>query len=118
MSQDTQNYGCACASPSAENTVAERATQRPAYTVTETAEAFDLVVFVPGANKDGVEIALEDNALAVTARRAQTAPEGWQPLRREIPEADYRLTLRINVPVDAASIAATVADGVLRVRLP
>jgi len=119
MSQDNNDCGCACAAPAAETAATERAVyRRPLYTVTESAEAFDLDVLVPGVEKQGVALSLDDGVLAITATRTATAPEGWRPLRREIPAEDYRLALRLNVPVDEGRIEATVADGVLRVRLP
>jgi HSP20 family molecular chaperone IbpA len=119
MSEDTNTCGCSCSTGTAEATATETASyRRPRYTVTESAEAFDLSVPVPGVDKAGVEISLNDNILGITARRAKTAAENWQPLRREISDEDYRLTLRVNVPVNEAGIEATVADGVLRVRLP
>ncbi len=119
MSEDTNNCGCSYAATTAEGTTAEQTVYRtPHYTVTESAEAFELDVSVPGVDKAGVEIALEEDTLAITARRNRTVTESWQALRREIPADDYRLTLRVNVPVNEAGIEATVADGVLHLRLP
>ena len=118
MSQDNNECGCACEAPTATEAAERTAYRRPRYTVAESAEAFDLDVLVPGVDKAGVEVTLNDDVLVITARRTGATPEGWQPLRREIPSYDYRLSLRLNVPVNEAGIAATVADGVLRLRLP
>jgi len=119
MSEDTNNCGCACTAPTAEETATERTTyRRPVYNVTESAEAFDLDVLVPGTDKAGVEIALDDGLLVITARQTTATPESWRPLRCEIPSDAFRLTLRLNVAVNEDQIEARVADGVLRVRLP
>ena len=120
MSEETNTCGCACAAPNADTTTTEAtAYRRPRYTVTESAEAFDLDVLVPGVDKAGVEVSLEDDTLAITARRSKaTTTASWQPLQQEIPREDFRLTLRVNVPVNESGIEATVADGVLRVHFP
>jgi HSP20 family protein len=92
--------------------------RRPAYNVRENADAFDVEVFVPGVNRAGVELALEDDVLVITARRPAAAPSAWRPLRREIPDGDFRLDLSLNVPVNREAIQATVEDGLLRLTLP
>lgn len=119
MSEDNNTCGCSCATASAEGTATEPTTyRRPHFTVTESAEAFGLSVFIPGVDKAGVEVAFADGHLSITARRNRTVTESWQALRQEIPADDYKLTLRVNVAVNEAGIAATVADGVLQVSLP
>ena len=45
-------------------------------------------------------------------------PEGWRPLRRELTTGDFRLSLRLNVPVNEAKIKASVENGVLDLSLP
>jgi HSP20 family protein len=112
------NTSCACATTAEDTATEQTAFRRPTFNVRETADAFDVEVFVPGADRPGVEISLEDDVLAITARRPTATPESWRPLRREIPAEDYQLTLRVNVPVDEGKIEARVADGVLHVRLP
>jgi HSP20 family protein len=116
MSCDTNT--CACDTPASADAATRPSYRRPAYTVNETADAFEVAVFVPGATREGVAIELADDQLSVTARRTATATADWRPLHREIAEEDFRLTLRVNVSVNAANITATVTDGVLRLTLP
>lgn len=92
--------------------------RRPAYDVSETTDAFSVRVNIPGVSRDGVEISIEDQTLNITATRGNHVPEGWRPLRRELPEGDYRLSLRLNVEVNEAKIQAKVEDGVLDLTLP
>ena len=101
-----------------EKKVTEHNWQRPHYDVSESSDAFSVRVSLPGVNKEGVDISLEDDTLTVTGTRNQHVPEAWRPLRREIKQGDYRLSLRLNVPVNEDNIKAQVVDGVLDLSLP
>lgn len=95
-----------------------RSWQRPRYDVNESAEAFSVRVSMPGVNREGVDLSLEDDTLTVVGSRQSSVPETWRPLRRELPNGDYRLSLRLNVPVNEAEIKAQVQDGILLLSLP
>lgn len=97
---------------------AARNWRRPAYDVSESADAFNVRVNLPGVKRDGVDISIEEETLSITGTRTVAAPEGWRPLRRELPEGDYRLNLRLNIPVNDEKIKARVEDGVLDLTLP
>lgn len=95
-----------------------RTWRRPAYDVSENSDAFNVRVNLPGVNREGVDISIEDETLSITGTRTGTTPEGWRPLRRELPDGDYRLNLRLNVPVNDEKIKARVENGVLDLTLP
>ncbi|WPJ95340.1 Hsp20/alpha crystallin family protein [Coraliomargarita algicola] len=101
-----------------EKKASERTWQRPHYDVSESEEAFNVRVHLPGVRRDGVDISLEEDTLTVVGTRANDLPENWRPLRREIRSGDYRLSLRLNVPVNEAKIKASVENGVLDLSLP
>lgn len=92
--------------------------RRPQYDVSENEDAFNVRVSLPGVSRDGVDISLEDDTLTVVGTRTSGVPEGWRPLRRELENGDYRLSLRLNVPVNESKIKAHVVDGVLDLSLP
>ena len=92
--------------------------QRPHYDVNECENNFTLRVSLPGVSREGVDISLEDDTLTVVATRAVDVPKDWRPLRREIIEGDYRLSLRLNVPVNEGKIKACVENGILELNLP
>jgi HSP20 family protein len=92
--------------------------RRPAYDVSEASEAFFIRVNLPGVKREGVDISIEDEVLNIVATRAQAVPEGWRPLNRELPRGDYRLDLRLNVPINESAIKARVEHGVLELTLP
>ncbi|WP_309398940.1 Hsp20/alpha crystallin family protein [Cerasicoccus maritimus] len=91
---------------------------RPRYEVANTKEAYTVQVFVPGVPKEGVRITVDQDTLAIEATRRLTANDRWRARHREIPTADYRLRLDLNVPVDSHKITAKTTDGVLTITLP
>lgn len=100
-------------------TAQQQSWRKPWFTTSESEDGYLVEVYVPGVNKSGVEIAFEEDALDITARRSDAkTPEGWKALRREIAHEDYHLRLHLNVPVNTAAIKARVEDGVLSIELP
>jgi len=95
-----------------------RTWRRPHYDVNESDDAFSLLVNLPGVNREGIDISIEDEKLSITGSRAVQADETWRPLRRELPIGDFRLDLRLNVAVNEAKIKAKVENGVLELTLP
>lgn len=91
---------------------------KPHYEVSETDEAFALVVDLPGVAKDGLELTAEEGTFRVVGRRAWKRPEAWTRLYRESAEANFLLELTNDNAVDLDKIHAELKDGVLRVSLP
>ena len=96
----------------------QRKWRRPVYEVSENADAFNVRVLMPGVKRDGLDISIEEETLSIVGTCLVSLPEGWRPLRRELPEGDYRLNLRLNVPVNEDKIHARVENGVLDLSLP
>jgi HSP20 family protein len=93
-------------------------TVKPAYELTENAEAWGLTAHLPGVTKEGLELSVEDGLITLRGRRGWQKPAGWTPVHRESLEAPYELTLQHDNTVDADKIHAELKDGVLRVSLP
>jgi HSP20 family protein len=90
---------------------------KPRYETKETAEAFNLTVYLPGVAKDGLEITAENDQLRISGRRTWKQPEGLTPLYRESFDAPYELVLEHDNAVDLEKIQAELTDGVLQVTL-
>lgn len=90
----------------------------PRYEVSETPEAYGLVVELPGVAKDGLELSVDHEQIRVLGRRAWRKPEGWNALHRESREAAFELVLEHGRAIDADKVHAELRDGVLRVSLP
>ena len=91
---------------------------KPLYEIKETPDAFGATVYLPGVNKDGLEITAEEGQIRVVGRRAWKQPEGWTALHRESVDAPFELVLGHDNAIDTEKIAAELRDGVLRVSLP
>lgn len=91
---------------------------RPHYTVDAAADAYTIRVYMPGVARDQAVVTMDGKSLAIEGHRRHDIPASWRTRHREIPQADYRLRLDLNVPVAENGISATTADGVLTIRLP
>jgi HSP20 family molecular chaperone IbpA len=93
-------------------------TVKPLFEIRETPEAFGATVYLPGVNKDGLEVTAEEGQIKIIGRRAWKQPEGWTALHRESLDEPYELVLGHENAVDTEKIAAELRDGVLRISLP
>lgn len=91
---------------------------RPLYDVQERAEDYAVRVYMPGVNRQGAQISLENDELTVTGTRTQAVPDNWRTISRESRSDNYLLRLRLNVEIDGERISARTEDGVLQLILP
>jgi HSP20 family protein len=89
----------------------------PVVNICETQEGYVLEAEMPGVNKEGLEIMLEGNELAIVGHR-QTAVLPGQPLFRESNSADFRRVFELDPAIDTSRISAKVDQGVLTLTLP
>lgn len=93
-------------------------TIRPQYELKEAAEAWGLVVQLPGVAKEGLEFTVDHGEIRLVGRRAWQRPESWTPLYRESVDAAFELVLTHDNSLDVDKVHAELKDGVLRVSLP
>ena len=91
---------------------------RPFYEIVDHEHAYEVVVHLPGVEKGKSTVTLERDTLVVEAQRVPHWEDNWKPINREIPRADYRLRLQLNVHIDEGKITAKSKDGILRINLP
>jgi HSP20 family protein len=92
--------------------------QKPLYSVSGTADAYEVRIEMPGVPKTGVKIDFADKVLTVHGERKVATLEGWKSLHRELPSLNYQLRLRLNAPVDEEQLKATMENGILTLLLP
>lgn len=91
---------------------------KPSYDVSFDDHTYTVEVILPGVAKEGVEVAIEEDFLTITGHRQPILNPAWKALHQEIPQADYRLKLQLNVFINADQIKAVTENGILTVTLP
>ena len=109
-----------CTPPAVERTETETAAlkQKPRYRVSNSDDAYQIVVELPGVPKSAAKIHIEDSVLTVSTETKSATPESWKALHRELSSTGYELRLRLNSKVDDARMSAQLQDGLLTLTLP
>ena len=89
----------------------------PFASVTEAAESYTLEVEMPGVNKEGLEVSVENNELTIVGRRSLPTVEGTLIHHESRPE-NYRRTFEIDPSIDADKISAKIHQGLVTLTLP
>jgi len=89
----------------------------PAVDIYEEPDGYVLVAEMPGVNKSGLNLTVDNNQLLVEGKR-EAAGEAGEPLFRETRDAGYRRVFELDPAVDTTRIAAKIEQGLLTLRLP
>ncbi|MGI6637583.1 MAG: Hsp20/alpha crystallin family protein [Desulfobulbus sp.] len=89
----------------------------PQVDIYETEKEVIVVADMPGVQPEGVDLSLEDNILTIQGRREEVAHSGRMVLEEYEP-GHYLRRFTVAETIDQEGIEASLADGVLRVRLP
>ena len=90
----------------------------PHTDIHETDRAVVVTMEVPGVGKSSIDIHVEKGVLTVKGTIDSAKYESVQPLYTEYNVGNFVRTFTVSPKIDAASISATVADGVLTIELP
>ena len=96
--------------------VQQREAIAPVVDVYENVDELLLLVDVPGAANDGIDVQLDKGQLTISAKRAQDAPGSL--LATEYGTYDYERVFSVPHGIDPSKIEAQLSAGVLRLRLP
>ena len=110
--QTTENQTATAKAPSAPARYVS-----PTVNIFESRDGYVLEAELPGVNKEGLDINVEDSVLTIVGRRAKTESPA-QTLYRESNAADYRRVFELDPAIDTAKIDARIEQGVLTVQLP
>ena len=90
----------------------------PATDIIEKEETILLLADMPGADKNAIDITLEDNVLTIQGCVEEKDPEGARLLHSEYGVGDYHRSFTLNDTIDQSKIKASFSTGVLRLELP
>jgi len=90
----------------------------PYADIYETDEALMIVMEMPGANREAVDVALENNVLRVEGKIDFSNYDGLEPVYTEYNVGHYARSFVLSDTVDREHIAANLEDGVLLLTLP
>jgi len=97
-------------------TVQQRETVAPAVDVYENSDELLLLVDVPGATNEGIDVQLDKGQLTILAKRGEDAHGSL--LTGEYRACDYLRVFAVPQGIDPVKIDAQLGGGVLRLRLP
>jgi HSP20 family protein len=90
----------------------------PIADIYETNDALNVVLEVPGVDKNSVDIRVEDGVLKIEGQLDFSKYQGLQPLYTEYNVGHYSRSFRLSSKIDQNKIAAELNDGVLSLVLP
>jgi HSP20 family protein len=88
-----------------------------ASVIEDDANGYVLQVEMPGVNREGLEISLEDNQLTIVGRRSLPTIDGTL-VHREMRRENFRRTFELDPSIDGNKIGARIDQGILTLTLP
>jgi HSP20 family protein len=89
----------------------------PVASVVEGGDVYMLNVEMPGVNKEGMEISVENNELTIIGRRSLPQIEATL-IHRESRSENFRRVFELDPSIDLSKISARIDQGVLTLTLP
>jgi HSP20 family molecular chaperone IbpA len=90
----------------------------PATDIVETSNEFVMLLDMPGADPDTLDVNLDEHVLSISARCASAAPEGYSMIYGEYRNGNYERQFAVSDAIESEGIGAELKDGVLRISLP
>lgn len=90
----------------------------PASNIVETEKAFEIMLAVPGYNKEDIQVEIENNILSIFCDKDKNEGQETNYTRQEFGYGTFRRSFTLPKVVDASKIAADFKDGILKVTLP
>jgi HSP20 family protein len=90
----------------------------PTADIYESQDALTVILEMPGADKNNVDVRIEEGMLNVEGRLDLSKYQGLVPLYTEYNIGHYARSFRLSSKIDQSKIAADLKDGVLSLTLP
>jgi HSP20 family protein len=90
----------------------------PVTDIYETADALKVVLEMPGVDKDGVEVRVENDVLTIDGQVDFSKYQGLSPVYTEYNVGNYARSFQLSSKIDQDRISADLQDGVITLVLP
>ncbi|WP_024511384.1 Hsp20/alpha crystallin family protein [Bradyrhizobium sp. ARR65] len=90
----------------------------PNADIYETKDGLNVVLEMPGVDKNSIDVRVEDDVLKVDGRLDFSKYQDLQPLYTEYNVGHFSRTFRLSSKIDQDKISAELQDGVLSLMLP
>jgi len=91
----------------------------PCMNVAEYKDHIEVVMELPGVDKESIKIQAHDGILSVSGeRKTPELPKGSEWIRREISYGAFNRSLQLQERIDISKVTAEHANGILRIVLP
>lgn len=108
----------AASAPATPEAASEAPTFTPPTDIFDTKDAVVMLLEMPGADPDSLDVTLDNDVLTISARSTPTVPQGYTLVHAEYRDGNYERAFRLSDQIDSENIDAVFKDGVLRLRLP
>jgi HSP20 family protein len=89
----------------------------PVSSLMEDGDGYTLQVEMPGVNKEGLEISVENNELTILGYRSLPTIEGTL-IHRESRPHNFRRTFELDPSINTGKISAKIEQGIATLTLP
>jgi HSP20 family protein len=90
----------------------------PVTDIFETEQALTVILEMPGVEKDGVDVRVENDVLTIEGSIDFSRYEGLQPVYTEYNIGNYARSFQLSSKIDQERISAELRDGVITLVLP
>jgi HSP20 family protein len=90
----------------------------PPVDVVEDTTGITLYADLPGVPRERLSLRVEGDQLNIEAETVLAVPQGMEATHAEVGLSRYRRAFTLSKELDADKVAAELAHGVLRVRIP
>jgi HSP20 family molecular chaperone IbpA len=104
--------------PARSEAAAELPTLTPPTDIYETADAYTMLLEMPGADPESLDVTLDKQMLTVSARATPGNPQNYTLVYSEYQLGNYERAFSLSDQIDEENIDAVFELGVLRLKLP
>jgi HSP20 family protein len=90
----------------------------PKVDIWETQDGYNLEVEMPGVDRDGLDVKLEDGVLNILGRVTPDDTAKFEQVHAEYETGNYERQFQVSEVIDEGKIQASIKNGVLNLELP